>query len=85
MSGFINCQLKQNQVYAPILNHLSLQTFKKEKNVCCVQPFDDGKPPPKNQISPTGGKVLRGNEDRLTICLSEGETAPSYLCFSVIR
>lgn len=84
MSGFINCQLKQNQVYAPILSHLSLQTFKKENNVCCVQPLDDSNPP-KNKISPTGGKVLRGNEDRLTICLSEGKMAPCYLCFSVIR
>lgn len=60
MSGFINCQLKQNQVQ--VISRLSLQTLKSRKTVCCVHHFDDSPPPPKKEIG-LGGKVLIGNED----------------------
>lgn len=49
MSGFINCQLNQNQVQAPKLSHFSLQTLKRKLTVC-VELFDDSRG--KKKINP---------------------------------
>lgn len=91
MSGFINCQLKPNQVLAAIVIHLSLTKKKSRVTVCCIQPFDDR--PPLNEISP-GGKVLIGrlrwiydpslkakwhfcDEIGLAVCMSFCNVAPA--------